>query len=444
MFDLASSLVFYGSLADPAQGSILSQLASVYDAWGGGSCDEGDKSWLRLEYLAACRRMVQVACEYGLAGSLWHDCLLLELVRSENPLSLAAEGAPNRGLGSLEHLLALDAATIAKLWAWDFEPLEEWLDVTVMSQLEAWRPARGCAVSWLHDAVRAIDAAGATSDAIVSELEHLYAMNGAGTFALSSVVSVRHAVGNDSEDERDIEFVPQELGDRPGLEDLVGYELQKERLVDNTRAFVEGRPANNVLLYGDAGTGKSTSVAALAPAFAESGLRIVELYKHQMRDLPAILERLSSRNLRFIIFIDDLSFEDGEVEYKYLKAVIEGGVAARPANVLVYATSNRRHLIRESWSDRDDMEHDGDVHRSDTMQEKLSLAGRFGLTINYSAPNHQLYHDIVIELAARAGITMPEADLLRAADAWSIRHGGISGRVAAQFVDNLAATGSAP
>ena len=437
MRDQGAPLVLFCNLADPDQGSVVQQLSAVHAACDRDQGDHELASRMSLTYAAACKRMAELAGRYGLAGDLWHCCLLLELVCDQNPLSLAAEGRTG-SLGSLEDLLAQESLALSALWNWSFDDVERWLGVHAMRTLRSWRASKGCSISWLLGAVRAIDAAGGTPEVIARTLLDTYAAHGTGAFALTPVVGV------DCAGDGTVTFVPKDLGDRPGLDDLVGYELQKERLVDNTRAFVEGRPANNVLLYGDAGTGKSTSVAALAPAYAEDGLRIVELYKHQMRALPDVLALLATRNLRFIVFIDDLSFEGEEVEYKYLKAVIEGGVAARPDNVLVYATSNRRHLIKETWSDRDDMEHDGDIHRSDTMQEKLSLAGRFGLTINYSAPNRQLYHDIVAELATRAGIAMPEADLMRLADAWEIRHGGVSGRVAAQFIDNLAATTPAP
>ena len=218
------------------------------------------------------------------------------------------------------------------------------------------------------------------------------------------------------------------------LDDLLGYELQKRELRRNTEAFLAGKTANNVLLYGDAGTGKSTSVKALINEYYDCGLRMIELYKHQFRDLSAVLAEIKNRNYRFIIFIDDLSFEENEVEYKFLKAVIEGGVETRPDNVLVYATSNRRHLIRETWNDRTDMEHHGDIHRSDTMEEKLSLASRFGVAIHYSVPKQREYQEMVKALAARQSIHMNEAELLAQANTWEVRHGGFSGRTAQQFI----------
>lgn len=223
------------------------------------------------------------------------------------------------------------------------------------------------------------------------------------------------------------------------LADLVGYESQKALLLENTLGFLRGRHTNNVLLYGDAGTGKSTSIQAIAGDYADQGLRLIELYKHQFALIPALLDRIKNRNYRFILFLDDLSFEENEIEYKHLKAVMEGGGEAAPENVLIYATSNRRHLIRETWNDRSDMQHDGDIHRSDTVEEKLSLAGRFGLQIYYPNPSFEEFHAIVRELAGRDdALAAYSAQELRAlAATWQVRHGSRSGRTAQQFINDL-------
>ena len=210
--------------------------------------------------------------------------------------------------------------------------------------------------------------------------------------------------------------------------------------MDNTRAFVEGKKANNVLLFGDSGTGKSTSIKAIVNEFYDQGLRMIEIYKHQFKDLSNVIAAVKNRNYKFIIYMDDLSFEEFEIEYKFLKAVIEGGVETKPDNILIYATSNRRHLIRETWSDRNDVQQDEGMHRSDTMQEKLSLVNRFGVTINYSKPSQKEYFDIVIHLAAKAGIKMSEDELKAEANKWELSHGGISGRTAQQFINYLLGT----
>ena len=221
------------------------------------------------------------------------------------------------------------------------------------------------------------------------------------------------------------------------LDDLVGYEIQKKKLVDNTRAFVEGKKANNCLLFGDSGTGKSTSIKAIVNEFYPDGLRMIEIYKHQFKDLSNVIAAIKNRNYKFIIYMDDLSFEEFEIEYKFLKAVIEGGVETKPDNVLIYATSNRRHLIKETWSDRDDVKNENGMHKSDTMEEKLSLVHRFGVTISYSKPTQQEYFRIVIQLAKRAGIRMSEEELKAGANQWELSHGGISGRTAQQYITYL-------
>ena len=221
------------------------------------------------------------------------------------------------------------------------------------------------------------------------------------------------------------------------LADLVGYRQQKDLLIRNTEAFLRGRGSNNVLLYGDAGTGKSTSIQALVNEYADQGLRLIELYKEQYDLIPDILRQVKGRNYRFLLFLDDLSFEENETSYKYLKAVMEGGAEAPPENVRICATSNRRHLVREVWSDRGDVEHNGDIHRSDTVEEKLSLASRFGLQIFYPAPTFEEYQQIVSALSEKAGTDLSPEQLRAAAATWQVRSGSRSGRTARQFVDQL-------
>ena len=219
------------------------------------------------------------------------------------------------------------------------------------------------------------------------------------------------------------------------LDDLVGYELAKQKLIDNTEAFVNGKQANNCLLYGDAGTGKSTSIKAIANQYYDRGLRLIEVYKHQFCDLNDVIAQIKNRNYKFIIYMDDLSFEEFEIEYKYLKAVIEGGLEKKPDNVLIYATSNRRHLIRETFSDKEEVRED--MHTSDTVQEKLSLYARFGVSIYFGAPNKKEFRNIVKVLAEKYQVSMDEDTLLAEANKWELSHGGLSGRTAQQFINYL-------
>jgi hypothetical protein len=222
--------------------------------------------------------------------------------------------------------------------------------------------------------------------------------------------------------------------DRIALEDIVGYESQKAVLVKNTEAFLGGKPANNVLLAGARGTGKSSSVKALINRYFADGLRLVEVHKHQLRHLHKILDALRGRSQKFIVFLDDLSFEDTETDYKHLKSVIEGGVEAKPDNVLLYATSNRRHLIKETWADRAGTQ---DIHSADSVQEKISLSDRFGITLTYPAPDQNEYLSIVEAIAKRHDIDLPQEELRKRALRWEMSHSGRSGRVAQQFVKHI-------
>lgn len=217
------------------------------------------------------------------------------------------------------------------------------------------------------------------------------------------------------------------------LADLIGCESQKEQLVGNTLAFVQGKPANNTLLVGARGTGKSSSVKALANEYYSLGLRLLQLTKPQLVELPQIMEALRRfASKKFIIFLDDLSFEEFEVEYKYLKSAIEGGVEARPENVLIYATSNRRHIIKETWRDREDTQEE--LYRNDSVNETISLSDRFGLIINYLSPNQQDYLAIIDHSLRQKGIQLEPEELRIQGLRWEATHSGRSGRVAQQFV----------
>ena len=219
------------------------------------------------------------------------------------------------------------------------------------------------------------------------------------------------------------------------LDDIVGYQLQKQKLIENTEAFLNGRAANNVLLFGDSGTGKSSCIKAVLNEYYDRGLRIIEVYKHQFKALSKVQEQIKDRNYKFIIYMDDLSFEESELEYKYLKAIIEGGLGKKPGNVLIYATSNRRHLIREKFSDKREL--DDDLHNNDTVQEKLSLVARFGVTVYFGSPDRKEFQEIVRALAARYDLNMPLEELYAKANVWELNHGGLSGRTASQFITHL-------
>lgn len=231
------------------------------------------------------------------------------------------------------------------------------------------------------------------------------------------------------------EITPVKHPDPQRLSDLYGYEMERQTVIDNTLALLKGKPAQNVLLYGDAGTGKSSTVKAVVNEFADKGLRLIEITKEQLRDIPDIIESISSNPLKFIIFIDDLSFVAGEDCFGALKATLEGSVSARTGNTAIYATSNRRHLVKESFSDRNG---DDDVHRNDTLQETLSLSARFGLRVNFSRPDKKAYVTIATELARSKGITLSDDELALKAEQFAISSGnGRSARTAKQFVAGL-------
>ncbi len=220
------------------------------------------------------------------------------------------------------------------------------------------------------------------------------------------------------------------------FDDLIGYDEQKRLLKENTENFIHGKSYNNVLLYGDSGTGKSTSVKALLNEYFDAGLRIIEVYKHQMEEISKIINKLKNRPYHFIIYMDDLSFEEDEIEYKYLKSIIEGGIEPKPNNVAIYATSNRRHLIKETMADNGGIF--DDLHRSETQAEKLSLAYRFGLQIYYSSLSPQAFKDMVKEMAQRNDIKMPLDEIIAEATKWELTYGSLSGRCATQFISYLA------
>ena len=232
-------------------------------------------------------------------------------------------------------------------------------------------------------------------------------------------------------DEKEIE--PIVSADKTSMAQFIGYEQERAKVVENTRAFLQGRPAANVLLCGDAGTGKSSTVKAVANEFFAEGLRLIELRKDQLRYLPNVMAKVSGNPLKFIIFIDDLSFNKNNDDFSMLKAALEGSASATADNAIIYATSNRRHIIKESFGDREG----DDVHRNDTLQETLSLSERFGLTVLFSKPDKKLFLSIVRELAKRHGITMDENELDIQAEAFAIRKGSRSARCAEQFINSL-------
>lgn len=226
---------------------------------------------------------------------------------------------------------------------------------------------------------------------------------------------------------------PVKNPDNIKLSNLIGYHAERQAVIDNTLALIAGKPAGNVLLYGDAGTGKSSTVKAIANEYKDKGLRIIEISKKQLREIPFIIDSLSINPLKFIIFIDDLSFAKDDDEFGELKAILEGSVSARTSNIAIYATSNRRHLVKETFSDRDG----DDIHHNDTVQELISLSERFGLTVNFSKPDKKKYTDIVTGLAQQYGIDIPHDELIAEAEKFALRKSGRSPRTAKHFIEYM-------
>ena len=431
MYKEVAKLILYRDLGE---GSILRKLSGIFEDYENGV---GTKAELTTRIYEQMKALLDLATMYGFDENLWHNYLTFILLTNENSFSMTSEkvGAND---GSVNHFAKGDFRVFKNLFDFDFGPIEQDLEIDCFSTICHYRAIGkkermyNKNVSEKVQAVsRQIEAA-ADEEEIFRIITDFYKAYGVGMFGLNKAFRIQRY-------QDDVEFLPINNTEQVVLDDLIGYEIQKKKLVDNTEAFVKGLPANNVLLFGDSGTGKSTSIKAILNEYYDQGLRMIEIYKHQFQDLSAVISHIKNRNYRFIIYMDDLSFEEFEIEYKYLKAVIEGGMETKPDNVLIYATSNRRHIIRETWSDRSDMEQDDGMHRSDTMQEKLSLVARFGVTISFSKPTQKEYFRIVTELAKRyPEITLSEQELCAEANKWEMSHGGISGRTAQQFINYLA------
>ena len=384
--------------------------------------------------LCTCiHNLVSYASKYGFEGNLWHAYLTWLLVNHENPYSMACEIGGD-ATGSIDAIAKHDYAIWMKLYQIDllqFASEEEKEKFAVFIDYKGFERQGKTFNKRIRDSVcelSVILAKAETVEVFQAAITEFYKQYGVGKFGLQKAFRIERQSG-------ELQIVPIKNIAHVHLDDLIGYEIPKQKLIRNTQAFVEGRPANNCLLFGDAGTGKSSSVKAILNQYYDKGLRMIEIYKHQFQDLNDVIAQIKNRDYKFIIYMDDLSFEEFEIEYKYLKAVIEGGLEKKPDNVLIYATSNRRHLVREQFSDKEGRR--DDLHASDTVQEKLSLAARFGESIFFVGPSRKEFQSIVLELAKRNQIVMTEEELLLAANKWELRHNGLSGRTAQQFIDAL-------
>ncbi len=429
MYREVSKLIMYGSMD---KDSILMKMSDIFRKF-----DNNEESQERLiqDIYTEVKRLLVVATDYGFDKNLWHNYLTFILITNENPFSITCEkiGAND---GSVNEFAKNDFKVFMNLFNFDFSKIEKALGINCFSLISNYKAIVKKELMYNKNVSEKVQALSEKLENAKDEEEFFagvtgfYKDYGVGMFGLNKAFRI---MGNEN---GEVRFNPINNMDKVMLDDLVGYEIQKQKLIENTEAFVQGRKANNTLLYGDSGTGKSTSIKAIVNQYYDQGLRMIEIYKHQFKDLSTVIARIKNRNYKFIIYMDDLSFEEFEIEYKFLKAVIEGGVETKPENILIYATSNRRHLIKETWNDRNDMESTNGIHKSDTVEEKLSLVNRFGCQICYSKPSHKEFYDIVINLARRNNINMSDEELCAEANKWEISHGGISGRTAQQFINH--------
>ena len=414
-------------------GRILKNMTFLMENCGN---DYYNREDLRSLLFECMNEILEISASHGFEGNLWHTYLTFLLVNDENAYSTSCEIVGEID-GSINRIALHDFQIFKELFDYDFQEMEREFSAECMQILFEYKNTSNAGKVFnrrIRDRIcNLAEGLADSSDAIdfKRKMTQFYKEFGVGKFAFR----IDHPEG------KTMSVEPITNIAHVHLDDLVGYEIAKKKLIDNTEAFVKGKKANNCLLFGDAGTGKSTSIKAVLNQYYDQGLRMIEVYKHQFQDLNDVIAQIKNRNYKFIIYMDDLSFEEFEIEYKYLKAVIEGGLEIRPDNVLIYATSNRRHLIKETWNDRNDMENNNGIHRSDTIQEKLSLVNRFGVTISYSAPSQKEYFEIVKGLAEKEHITMDEKELCAEANKWELAHGGISGRTAQQFINYLKGQG---
>ena len=363
--------------------------------------------------------LIAQAEKYGYTGNLFHRHLCRLFLMDINPFSVACE------CGTLDK-----NCTMYKLAMQDMRALRDMssFDIGIFSRhvgqnenLTEYVPNNAAGNPYMSEIDTLTD-----GDELAEAFRLYYSMMGVGVISEHAMLRFEESG-----------LVGAAYADAARLDDIVGYKEQKQMLRDNTEAFLKGFPANNALLIGARGTGKSTCVKALANEYFDKGLRVVELPKDKLAELPDVLALLGARGKNFILYIDDLSFDESESQYKYLKSILEGGVVTRPKNVLFYATSNRRHIVQEKWSDKNAGYEDEELHGTDTRNEKMSLSDRFGLTITFPKPSPQEYFEIVSELARREKLEMSVDFLKEQSAGWELNQKGLSGRTARQFLDHM-------
>lgn len=429
MHNLISRLIVYKNIDEP----IFNEISRLFNKF---ENDNPNRDELINEIYSQINRLLTLATSYGFNNNLWHNYLAYILATTENPFTMISEKI-GQNEGSVNELVKHDLEIFLELFNYDFSEIENLLDINcfsiitnynaVVKKEQLYNKDVSIKVQELSHAIEGVSCVDEMFDVVTD----FYKRYGVGKYGLNRAFRLSHEEGDDF-------IIPITSLDDVTLDDLVGYDLQKKKLLHNTESFIAGKKANNVLLYGDAGTGKSTSIKALLNQYYSSGLRMIEVYKHEAEYLPRIIKEIKNRNYKFIIYMDDLSFEESESEYKYLKALIEGGLETRPDNVLIYATSNRRHLIKETWNERVNTSSDEELYHSDTIREKLSLVDRFGMTIGFYKPTVKEYFEIVKVISRRyPEITLSDEELENEANKWLLSHGSQSGRTAEQLVYHL-------
>ena len=428
MYELTSKLVLF---RDMDKDSPLHRLSNII-------CKMQDKDYDKNKVtnliLAQNYKIVELATKYRINDNIWANYLLYELITNENPFTLSVERKCIAN-DTLKSFALNDFEIFIKLIDYDFSNIEKELNIDCFTQIKNYKNDNNgkelnnvsIIINELYNKIKNVKDKQKFYDLMLD----FYKNYGVGDFGLYKAFRL-----SPTKDGKLI--IPISGTSDIQLTDLIGYEEQKQELAKNTEAFINNQPANNALLYGDAGTGKSSSIKSMLNMYYDKGLRMIEVYKQDYQYLPEIMSILKNRNYKFIIYFDDLSFEKHETEYKYLKAIIEGGLEVKPKNVLIYATSNRTHLLHETFSDRKEVETD-DVHITDTLTEQTSLSLRFGLTIGYFCPKRQDFLDMIVELASRHKELshIDKKDLIDKAIYWNRYHPDMSGRSAQQFVDYL-------
>lgn len=424
-----NELILYKDMED---GELLQDMTFLMENYNNEYYNEDDMKSLLYSTIGD---LTELSVSHGFEGNLWHTYLTYLMVSHENAYSTSCE-IVGPVEGSINIAALHDFKIFKELFDYDFQNLGEVLGEDGLAMIRDYKGVNGHGQVFnerirdrICDLAKVLDGTKCAEE-FKEKVTQFYKEFGVGKLGLHKAFRIEHT-------EEGARIVPITKIAHVHLDDLVGYEMAKKKLIDNTEAFVMGRKSNNCLLFGDAGTGKSSSIKAILNQYYDQGLRMIEVYKHQFQDLNDVIAQIKNRNYKFIIYMDDLSFEEFEIEYKYLKAVIEGGLERKPENILIYATSNRRHLVRERAGDKLEVGADDDIHSSDTVQEKLSLVYRFGVRIYFGAPDRKEFHMIVKTLAKRNGISMPEDQLLLEAGKWEISHGGLTGRTAQQFIDHL-------